>query len=59
MFKTRRVRVIKCELCAEGSSEDSLTSETSSEFVWSFIFWAFTLSRAKSVYEFPKLSPQI
>ena len=27
MIKTRRVQVIKCELCAEGSSEGSLISE--------------------------------
>ena len=29
MFKTRRVQVIKCEFCAEGSSEGSLISEMS------------------------------
>ena len=37
-FKTRRVQVIKCEFCAEGSSEGRLISEMSSEFVWSSNF---------------------
>ena len=59
MFKAKRVQVIKCEFCAEGSSEVSLISEVSSEFVWSSIFWVFMLSRANSVNEFPKLSPQL
>ena len=35
IFKTRRVQVIKCEFCVERSSEVSLISEMSSEFVWS------------------------
>ena len=60
MFKTGRVQVvIKSEFCAEGSSEVSLISEMSSEFVWSSIFWVFKLSRVNSVNEFPKLSPQL
>ena len=59
MFKRKRVQVIKCEFCAEGSSEVSLISEMSSEFVWSSIFWVFKLSRVNSVNEFPKLSPQL
>ena len=29
MFKTRRVPVIKCKFCTEGSSEDSRISEMS------------------------------
>ena len=32
MFKTRRVQVIKCEFCVEGSSEVSLIFEMSSEY---------------------------
>ena len=40
MFKAKRVQVIKCEFCAEGSSEVSLISEMSSEFVWSSIFFS-------------------
>ena len=59
MSKTRRVRVIKCEFCAEGSSEGSLISEMFSEFVCSLIFLVFKLSRVNSVYKFPKLSPQL
>ena len=31
-FNERRVQVIKCEFCAEGTSEVSLISEMSSEF---------------------------
>ena len=31
-FNERRVQVIKCEFCAEGTSEGSLISEMSSEF---------------------------
>ena len=54
MFKTRRVQVIKCEFCAEGSNEGSLISKMSSEFVWSSIFWVFKLQRVNSVNEFPK-----
>ena len=27
IFKTRRVRVIRCEFCAEGGSEGRLTSQ--------------------------------
>ena len=57
MFKTRRVRVIK--FCSKGSSKGSLISEMSSEFEGSYIFWVFKLSRANSVYDFPKLSPQL
>ena len=38
MFKTTRVQVIKCEFCAEGSSEVILISEMYSEFVWSSTF---------------------
>ena len=59
MFKTRRVQVIKCELCAEQSSEGSLISEMSSNFVWSSIFWVLKLSRVYSVNESPKVSPQL
>ena len=59
MFKKRRVQVIRYEFCAEGSSEGSLISEMSSEFVWGLIFWVFKLSRVSSVDEFPKLSPQV
>ena len=33
MPKTRRVQVINCEFCGEGSSEGRLISEMSSEFV--------------------------
>ena len=63
MFKAKRVQVIKCEFCAEGSSEVSLISEMSSELkygvVWSSIFWVFKLSSVNSVNEFPKRSPQL
>ena len=38
MINTRRVQVIKYEFCAEGSTEVSLISEMSSEFVWSPFF---------------------
>ena len=38
MFKTRVVGVIKCEFCAEGSSEGSLIVEIFSKFVWTLIF---------------------
>ena len=34
MFKTRRVRVIKCEFCTEGSSEGTLISEMSSQTLY-------------------------
>ena len=59
MHKTRRVWVIKCEFCAEGSTEGSLISEMSSEFVWSLIFWVFKLLRVNSVYKFPKVPPRL
>ena len=59
MFKTRRAQVIKCEFCAEGSSEVRLISEMSSEFVWSSISWVFKLSRVNSVNEFPKFPHQL
>ena len=59
MFKTRVVGVIKCEFCAEGSSEGSLIVEIFSKFVWTSIFWVFTLSRVNSVYGFPKPSPHL
>ena len=59
MFMTRRVQVIKCEICADGSSEGNLISEMSSEFVLSSIFWVFKLSTVNGVNEFPKLSPQL
>ena len=59
MFKTRRGEVIKCEFCAEGSSEVSLICEMSSEFVWNSIFWVFKLSRVNIVNEFPKLSLEL
>ena len=42
MFKTRTVQVIKCEFCAERSSEGSLISKISSEFTWSSIFWVLS-----------------
>ena len=38
MSKARRVQVIKCEFCGEGSSEGSLISEMSSEFVYGVQF---------------------
>ena len=59
MFKTTRVQVIKCEFCAEGSSEVILISEMYSEFVWSSTFWVFKLSRVNSVNESPKLFLQL
>ena len=43
----------------KGSSDGSLISEMSSEFVRSLIFQVFKLSRTNSVYEFPKLSLQL
>ena len=29
------------------------------EFAWTWLFWVFKLSRVKSVYDFPKLTPQL
>ena len=58
MLKTMTVQIIKCEFRAEGSSESSLISEMSSDFVWNSVFWLCKLQRANSVNEFPKLSPQ-
>ena len=59
MFKTRRVRVIKCEFTAGGSSEGILISEMSSKFACNLDFWVFKLSRVNSVCEFPELSLQL
>ena len=58
MLKTMTVQIIKCEFRAEGSSESSLFSEMSSDFVWNSVFWLCKLQRVNSVNEFPKLSPQ-
>ena len=58
MLKTMAVQIIKCEFRAEGSSESSLISEMSSDFVWNSVFWLCKLQRVNSVNEFPKLSPQ-
>ena len=58
MFKTRRVQIIKLEFWAE-SNEGSLNFEMLSEFGCSLSFWVFKLLRVNSVYESPKLSPQL
>ena len=58
MLKTMTVQIIRCEFRAEGSSESSLISEMSSDFVWNSVFWLCKLQRVNSVNEFPKLSPQ-
>ena len=49
IFKTKRVQVIKCEFCAEGSSEDSLISEISSEFVLIVQYFEYSSCRESTV----------